>query len=66
MVGSQKIVPDRDAAFRRIYEYSYPREDARAQEAYGIGSGVNKVLIVNSEIIPDRITVILVKQELGF
>jgi hypothetical protein len=66
VVGSQKIVPDRDAAFQRIYEYSFPREDARAREAYGIGSGVNKVLIVNREFMPDRITVILVKQELGF
>ncbi|HEY8684740.1 MAG TPA: LUD domain-containing protein [Chloroflexota bacterium] len=66
VVGTQKIVADRDAAFRRIYEYSFPREDERAREAYGIGSGVNKVLIVNREFVPDRITVILVKQELGF
>jgi len=66
VVGSQKIVPDRDAAFQRIYEYSFPREDERAREAYGIGSGVNKVLVVNREFMPGRITVILVKQELGF
>ena len=66
VVGSQKIVPDREAAFKRIYEYSFPREDERAREAYGIGSGVNKVLIVNCEFTPGRITVILVKQELGF
>lgn len=66
VVGSQKIVTDRDAAFRRIDEYSLPREDERAREAYGIGSGVNKVLAVHREITPGRITVILVKQELGF
>ena len=66
VVGSQKIVPDREAAFKRIYEYSFPREDERAREAYGIGSGVNKVLVVNREFMPGRITVILVKQELGF
>jgi acyl-CoA hydrolase len=66
VVGSQKIVPDRDAAFQRIYEYSFPREDERAREAYGMSSGVNKVLVVNREFLPDRITVILVKQELGF
>lgn len=66
VVGSQKIVSDRDAAFKRINEYSFPLEDQRAREAYGIGSGVNKVLIVNREFIPDRLTVILVKQELGF
>ena len=66
VVGSQKIVPDREAAFKRIYEYSFPREDERAREAYGFGSGVNKVLVVNREFMPGRITVILVKQELGF
>jgi acyl-CoA hydrolase len=66
VVGSQKIVPDHDAAFKRIDEYSFPREDERMREAYGMGSGVNKVLIVNREFMPDRITVILVKQELGF
>ena len=66
VVGSQKIVPDREAAFQRIYEYSFPREDERAREAYGIGSGVNKVVVVNREFMPERITVILVKQELGF
>ena len=66
VVGSQKIVSDREVAFKRIYEYSFPREDERAREAYGMGSGVNKVLIVNREFTPGRITVILVKQELGF
>ena len=66
VVGSQKIVPDRDAAFKRIYEYSYPREDERAFEAYGMHSGVNKVVVINREFMPGRITVILVKQELGF
>ncbi len=66
VVGSQKIVPDLDAAFRRIHEYSFPREDERAREAYGIGSGVNKMLVVNREVVPGRISMILVKQELGF
>ncbi|HWE63738.1 MAG TPA: LUD domain-containing protein [Chloroflexota bacterium] len=66
VVGSQKIVPDREAAFKRIEEYSLPREDERAREAYGIGSAVNKVLVVNREFMAGRITVILVKQELGF
>src|SRR5438874_6510069 len=49
-----------------IEEYSYPLEDARAREAYGIGSGINKVLIVNREFRPGRITAILVKENLGF
>src|SRR5437763_1888991 len=54
VVGSQKIVPDRAAAFQRIDEYSFLREDERAREAYDIGSGVNKVLVVNREFMPGR------------
>jgi hypothetical protein len=43
-----------------------PREDERGREAYGVSSAVAKVLVVNREVTPGRITVILVKQELGF
>jgi L-lactate utilization protein LutC len=66
VVGSQKIVPDLDRALRRIDEYAFPLEDARAQAAYGFHSGVNKVLIINREWIPGRITVVLCDQALGF
>ena len=41
-------------------------EDARAMEAYGIHSGVFKVLIINREWIPGRITVVFVDEPLGF
>ena len=66
VVGAQKIVPDLETGLRRIYEYSYPLEDARARQVYGVGSGVNKVMIVNREVMPGRITLILVKEKLGF
>jgi hypothetical protein len=66
VVGTQKIVSDLEEGLRRINEYSFPLEDARAQAAYGIHSAVNKVLIINREIIPDRITVVLVDEVLGF
>jgi len=66
VVGTQKIVSDLEEGLRRIDEYAYPLEDARAQEAYGIHSAVNKVLIVNREIVPDRFTVVLVDEALGF
>lgn len=66
VVGSQKIVKDREQGFKRIYGYSYPLEDARAQKAYGVRSGVNKVLTINKETVPNRITIILVKEKLGF
>jgi hypothetical protein len=66
VVGGQKIVADVAMGLRRIYEYCLPLEDHRAREAYGVGSGVNNVLIVNRSIAPGRITVILVRESLGF
>jgi hypothetical protein len=63
---TQKIVSDLDEGLRRINDYSLPIEDARAQEAYGVHSAVNKVLIVNREIVAERITVVLVDEALGF
>jgi hypothetical protein len=66
VVGTQKIVSDLDEGLRRIDEYAFPLEDARAQAAYGIHSGVNKVLIINREITPGRITVVFVDAVLGF
>jgi L-lactate utilization protein LutC len=66
VVGTQKIVPDLDEGLRRINEYSLPLEDARAQAAYGVRSAVNKVLVINREIVPERITVVLVGEVLGF
>ena len=35
-------------------------------QLYNLGTGVNKVLIINQEFRPDRITMIIVKEELGF
>jgi len=66
VVGTQKIVSDLDEALRRIDEYVFPLEDARAEAAYGVHSGVNKVLIINREYIPGRITVVFVDEALGF
>jgi hypothetical protein len=64
--GTQKIVSDLQEGLRRINEYAFPLEDARAQAAYGIHSAVNKILIINHEIVPGRITVVLVDEVLGF
>ena len=66
VVGTQKIVPDLEEGLLRINEYAYRLEDARAQAAYGIRSAVNKVLVINREITPGRITVVLVDEVLGF
>jgi LUD domain len=66
IVGAQKIVSDFDTGLRRIYEYCFPLEDRRARQAYGVSSGVNTVLVINSTIAPGRTTVILVNEPLGF
>jgi hypothetical protein len=66
VVGTQKIVSDLEEGLRRVDEYALALEDARAMAAYGIHSAVNKVLIVNREIAPGRITVVLVDEALGF
>jgi hypothetical protein len=66
LVGTQKIVSDLEEGLRRINEYSFPLEDARAQAAYGIHSAVNKVVIINGEYVPGRITVVFVDEVLGF
>lgn len=66
VVGAQKIVKNVDEGIKRIYEYTFKLEDERMRKAYGMGSGVSKILIINKEITPDRITMILVKEKLGF
>ena len=66
IVGTQKLVKDLDEGFRRIEEYSYPLEDARLLAALGMHSAVGKTLIVNREVVPGRITIVLVKEELGY
>lgn len=66
VVGTQKIVKDLDEGMDRLYNHSLPLEEQRAQKAYGVGSEIDKILIVNKEIKPDRITMVLVKEVVGF
>lgn len=66
VVGSQKVVADVEEGLRRIDDHVLPLESARAQAAYGIASSVNKVVIINREFMPGRITVVLVDEVLGF
>jgi L-lactate utilization protein LutC len=66
VVGTQKIVKDLDQGFKRIYEHVLPLEDERVKKVYHIpGSSVSKVLIMQKER-PGRITIVLVKEALGF
>jgi hypothetical protein len=65
VVGTQKLVPDAEAARERIYEHSLPLEDARAFAVYGQNSRVGKILEIQQET-PGRIHVVLVRQSVGF
>ncbi len=68
VVGTQKIVKNLDAGMERIYDYILPLESKRLSKALGkeVTSDVSKVLIFNKEVRPGRITMILVKEKLGF
>lgn len=67
VAGTQKIVKNLDEGLKRIYEYVLPLESERARKAYGVpGSNPNKILIINKEINPQRLTLILVGEKLGF
>jgi L-lactate utilization protein LutC len=66
VVGTQKIVKNLDHAFKRIYEHSLVLEGERIGKVYGKpGSSIDKILIVEKER-PGRITLIFVKEQLGF
>jgi YkgG family uncharacterized protein len=65
VVGSQKIVPDLDAGFRRIREVVYPYEDARVRAMLGVGTKLAKVLVTFGEWIEGRTTVIIVREPVG-
>jgi hypothetical protein len=66
VVGTQKIVKDLNEGFRRIYEYDLPLETEHMRQLYNAPTSVNKVLVVNREIRPNRTTMILVKEEVGY
>jgi YkgG family uncharacterized protein len=65
VVGVQKIVRDLGEGFRRVREYSYPLEHERMYALNGVGSSLSKILVVERER-PGRISVLLVKEALGF
>lgn len=65
IVGAQKIVADLAEASDRLQTHVFPLEDARAQAAYGINSSINYEVAYNKEPA-GRVTVIIVKEALGF
>lgn len=66
VAGVNKIVPTLEDAFRRVREYVYPLESARAMRVYGISSRIGKCAILAFGGIEGRITVILIRVRLGY
>ena len=66
IAGAQKVVPDLDAALRRLEAYALPLEDARARAVYGQPTAANEVLIVSGDHVPGRSIVLLLRQPIGY
>lgn len=65
VVGSQKIVPDLDAALVRIRDVAFPYENAQVRARLGVDTVLEKVLITYGEWQPGRTTVVLVREPVG-
>jgi hypothetical protein len=66
VVGINKIVPTLEDALNRIRHYAYRLENVRAQKAYGTPSMIGKCVILAHEKNERRVTLILVKEALGY
>jgi hypothetical protein len=65
VVGSQKVVPDLDAALRRINEVVFPYENAQVRARLGVDTILAKVLLLYGDWRPGRTTVVLVREPVG-
>lgn len=66
VAGTHKIVRDQAEGTRRIHEHSLPLEHERMMAAHGIGSAIGKVLTLHADRTPNRSTLILIKEHIGF
>lgn len=66
VAGAQKITEDLNKAIKRVVEYALPMETKRVMEVAGTTSAPNKWVIIERELQPNRITLILIREKLGF
>lgn len=66
VAGAQKVVKDVQEGIDRIESYTLPLENQRAEKVYGEGSSIRKLVIYRNDKNPDRITIVLVKQAVGY
>lgn len=66
VAGTHKIVPTLSDAFTRIKEFVFPKEDARMKATGAPGSVIGMWWIFDRNIMPRKLTMILVREVLGF
>lgn len=68
VVSTKKIVPSFAEAMRRLEEYVVPLEDKRMRERLGVGTSLNKIVLVKDEnpMMKRNIHMILIEENLGF
>lgn len=64
--GTQKIVPTLSDAFTRVKEYVFPKEDTRMKTTGASGTIFGMWWIFERNIMPHKLTMIFVKEVLGF
>lgn len=68
VVGAQKIMPNLEAAMKRLREYVVPLEDERMKSTGAPGTALAKILIFEREpsYLKRTVRVIIVNEKLGF
>ena len=66
VAGAQKITDDLNSAIKRVVEHVMPMETERVMRVAGTISAPNKWVIIERELQPNRVTLILVRERLGF
>ncbi len=68
VVGTNKITPNFEEALNRLHKEVMPKEDERMKGVYGVGTTLNKLLIMYGEnpMMGRKVTLLLVKEELGY
>jgi L-lactate utilization protein LutB len=68
IVGANKITETLDGAIKRLHEYVIPKEDVRAQAAYGWPTYLAKTLIMHGENpgMGRNVHVVIVNETLGY
>ena len=66
VVGAQKLVPDLANALRNVEEPCLPLGSVRPRAVPGFPPAIGKLLVLNAELNPERVTVLLVREAIGF